>query len=90
MATRSIRILMDGVTGRLGQNQHLIRSLLAIRNEGGLSLKNGERLVPEPVLLGRNADKLAALASAHGGLPWSTDVEASPPIPRSRSISMSR
>ncbi|MBC7576155.1 Gfo/Idh/MocA family oxidoreductase [Tardiphaga sp. vice352] len=77
MATRSIRILMDGVTGRLGQNQHLIRSLLAIRNEGGLSLKNGERLVPEPVLLGRNADKLAALASAHGGLPWSTDVEAS-------------
>ena len=77
MATRSIRILMDGVTGRLGQNQHLIRSLLAIRNEGGLLLKNGDRLVPEPVLLGRNADKLAALASAHGGLQWSTDVEAS-------------
>jgi predicted dehydrogenase len=77
MASKSIRILMDGVTGRLGQNQHLIRSLLAIRNEGGLALKNGDRLVPEPVLLGRNAEKLAALAAAHGGLAWSTDVAAS-------------
>ncbi|MDB5516285.1 MAG: putative dehydrogenase [Tardiphaga sp.] len=77
MASKSIRILMDGVTGRLGQNQHLIRSLLAIRNEGGLVLANGDRLVPEPVLLGRNAEKLATLASAHGGLAWSTDVAAS-------------
>jgi len=77
MASKSIRILMDGVTGRLGQNQHLVRSLLAIRNEGGLVLANGDRLVPEPVLLGRNAEKLAALASAHGGLAWSTDVAAS-------------
>jgi predicted dehydrogenase len=77
MASKSIRILMDGVTGRLGQNQHLIRSLLAIRNEGGLVLSNGDRLVPEPVLLGRNAEKLAALATAHGGLDWSIDVAAS-------------
>jgi predicted dehydrogenase len=77
MASKSIRILMDGVTGRLGQNQHLIRSLLAIRNEGGLVLANGDRLVPEPVLLGRNAEKLAALAATHGGLDWSIDVAAS-------------
>lgn len=77
MAEKTLRILMDGVTGRLGTNQHLIRSLLAIRNEGGLSLKNGDRLIPEPVLLGRNPEKLAALAAAHGNLTWSTDAAAS-------------
>jgi predicted dehydrogenase len=76
MATRILRIAMDGVTGRLGTNQHLIRSVLAIRNEGGLPLSNGDRLMPEPVLLGRNAEKLAALAAAHGGLNWSADTAA--------------
>jgi predicted dehydrogenase len=73
---RTIRVAMDGATGRLGTNQHLIRSLLAIRNEGGLPLKSGDRLMPEPVLLGRNPEKLAALAAAHGGLAWSADVGA--------------
>ena len=67
---------MEGVTGRLGTNQHLIRSVLAIRNEGGLLLRNGDRLMPEPVLLGRNTEKLAALAVAHGGLEWSADTTA--------------
>lgn len=76
MAEKIIRIVMEGVTGRLGTNQHLIRSLLAIRSEGGLPLRNGDRLVPEPVLLGRNAEKVAALAAAHGGLKWSTDTGA--------------
>ena len=76
MATRTLRIAMDGVTGRLGTNQHLIRSVLAIRQEGGLALKNGDRLVPEPVLLGRNPEKLSALAAAHGGLKWSADTAA--------------
>ena len=76
MALRTIRIAMEGVTGRLGANQHLIRSLLAIRQEGGLPLQSGDRLMPEPVLLGRNPDKLAALAEAHGGLSWSDDVPA--------------
>jgi predicted dehydrogenase len=76
MATRTLRIAMDGVTGRLGTNQHLIRSVLAIRNEGGLALTNGDRLIPEPVLLGRNPEKLAALAAAHGGLKWSADTAA--------------
>jgi predicted dehydrogenase len=74
MAIKTLRIAMEGVTGRLGTNQHLIRSLLAIRNEGGLALKNGDRLMPEPILTGRNPDKLAALAAAHGGLQWSADV----------------
>src|SRR5438128_1409020 len=76
MAIRTIRIAMDGVTGRLGTNQHLIRALLAIRQDGGLALKNGDRLMPEPVLLGRNPDKLAALAAANGDLQWSTDAAA--------------
>lgn len=74
--TRTIRVAMDGATGRLGTNQHLIRSLLAIRKEGGLLLKNGDRLVPEPILLGRNPEKLSALAAAHGGLAWSSDPAA--------------
>jgi predicted dehydrogenase len=70
MATRTIGIVIDGATGRLGATQHL-RSLMAIRSEGGLPLDGGDRLVPEPVLLGRNPAKLAALAAAHGGLKWS-------------------
>ena len=75
MTTRIINIVIDGATGRLGATQHL-RSLMAIRSEGGLSLASGDRLVPEPVLLGRNREKLAALAAAHGGLRWSTDRDA--------------
>ena len=70
-----MKIIIDGATGRLGTTQHL-KALLAIRAEGGLALKNGERLMPEPVLLGRNPDKLATLAAAHGGLSWSDDVPA--------------
>ena len=72
MAIRKIGVVIDGATGRLGSTQHL-RSLMTIRSEGGLVLANGGRLVPEPVLLGRNPAKLAALAQAHGGLKWSTD-----------------
>src|SRR5260370_41083040 len=75
MATRSIGIAVDGATGRLGTTQHL-RALLAIRGEGGLALANGDRLIPEPVLLGRNAEKLAALALRSGGLKWSTERDA--------------
>src|SRR3954453_953705 len=75
MGERSIGVVIEGATGRLGATQHL-RSLMAIRNEGGLQLADGDRLVPEPVLLGRNAAKLAALATANGGLKWSTDRDA--------------
>src|SRR5215467_4384139 len=72
MRTHTIGIVIDGATGRLGSTQHL-RSLMAIRGEGGLPLANGDRLVPEPVLLGRDPGKLGALAAAQGGLEWSTD-----------------
>src|SRR5713226_5358807 len=75
MTSRPIGIIIEGATGRLGTTQHL-HSLLAIRSEGGLALADGDRLVPEPVLLGRNPAKLAALAAANGGLKWSTDRDA--------------
>jgi predicted dehydrogenase len=66
MATRRIGIIMHGVTGRMGLNQHLVRSVLAIRAAGGVLLSDGSRLVPDPILVGRNKDKIAALAKAHG------------------------
>jgi predicted dehydrogenase len=75
MSSRVIGVALDGATGRLGSTQHL-KSLLAIRAEGGLPLANGDRLMPEPVLLGRNAEKLAALAVSSGGLKSSTDRDA--------------
>ena len=75
MPDRKIGIVIDGATGRLGTTQHL-RALLEIRREGGLPLSNGDRLVPEPVLLGRNPEKLAALAEKSGGLNWSTDRDS--------------
>ena len=75
MATRSIGVVIDGATGRLGTTQHL-RALLDLRREGGLPLRNGDRLMPEPVLLGRDPAKLGALAEKSGGLRWSLDRDA--------------
>src|SRR5260370_22264398 len=69
MLSRRIGVVVDGATGRLGTTQHL-KALLAIRAEGGLPLADGDRLMPEPVLLGRNPEKLAALAEKSGGLQW--------------------
>jgi predicted dehydrogenase len=74
MAQRTIGIIMNGVTGRMGTNQHLIRSIVAIREQGGVVLANGDTLYPDPVLVGRSAAKLRALAQAHGIERWSTDL----------------
>ena len=73
MSTRTIGIAMNGVTGRMGRNQHLERSIVAIRDQGGVELPDGDRLMPVPVLVGRSADKLAALADAYGIERWTTD-----------------
>lgn len=73
---RTIGVIMNGVTGRMGTNQHLIRSVLAIRDEGGIELPDGTRLVPDPVLVGRNAGRLAALAERCGVERWTTDLDA--------------
>jgi predicted dehydrogenase len=75
-ATRTIGVIMNGVTGRMGTNQHLIRSVLAIREEGGIELPDGTRLVPDPVLVGRNAERLSALAERCGVERWTTDLDA--------------
>lgn len=74
--TRKIGIIMHGVTGRMGMNQHLIRSVLAIRDQGGLALASGEQLIPDPIIVGRNADKIAALAARHSVERYTTDMDA--------------
>src|SRR5918911_799166 len=68
---------MNGVTGRMGYRQHLVRSILAIREQGGLDLGDGTVLWPEPVLVGRREHALRALAEQHGLDPGniSTDVD---------------
>lgn len=71
-----IGIALNGVTGRMGYRQHLVRSLLAIREAGGLALGDGTLLWPEPILVGRSEAKLRALADRHGLTEWSTDLEA--------------
>jgi predicted dehydrogenase len=76
MRQERIGIIMHGVTGRMGMNQHLIRSVLAIRDAGGVVLSDGSRLVPDPVIVGRNAEKIEALARAHGIDRWTTDLDA--------------
>jgi len=76
MKTQSIHIIMNGVTGRMGTNQHLIRSILAIRAQGGVKLPGGGMIIPEPTLVGRNEDKLRRLSETHGGLAYSTDLDA--------------
>ncbi|HET8630718.1 MAG TPA: Gfo/Idh/MocA family oxidoreductase [Thermomicrobiales bacterium] len=76
MAERTVGVIMNGVTGRMGTNQHLVRSILAIRAQGGVALPDGDRLLPEPLLLGRDAAKLQALAATHGVARWSTDLDA--------------
>jgi predicted dehydrogenase len=73
--TQRIGIIMNGVTGRMGKNQHLIRSILAIRAQGGLALPDRDRLMPDPILLGRNPEKMEALAKETGVERWSTSLE---------------
>lgn len=74
MKQKRIGIIMNGVTGRMGTNQHLVRSIVAIRKEGGVRLADGTRLVPDPVLVGRSAEKLQALAATYGIERWTTDL----------------
>ena len=76
MATQRLGLIMHGVTGRMGMNQHLIRSIVAIRNQGGVTLSNGDKVMPDPILIGRNAEKMEALAKAHGIARWGTNLEA--------------
>ena len=82
METRQLGIILNGVTGRMGTNQHLVRSILAIIRQGGIKVHDGLRLMPDPILTGRNSEKLRALAETHGPpvlgkpLKFTTDLPA--------------
>ena len=76
MTTRTLRIAMNGITGRMGYRQHLVRSILPIREQGGITLADGTRVQIEPLLVGRNADKVREIAARHGVELWSTDLDA--------------
>ena len=75
MATKRVGIIMYGVTGRMGTNQHLVRSILEIRRQGGVMLKDGTSLMPDPILVGRDAAKLERLAKVHNLERWTTDLD---------------
>ena len=71
-----LRIAMNGVTGRMGYRQHLLRSILPIRDAGGIELPDGTRVAVEPVLVGRNQRKIVELAELHKVEHWATDLDA--------------
>jgi predicted dehydrogenase len=74
MSERRIGVIINGATGRMGTTQHMA-NLLAIAAEGGLPLRNGDRLIPELLLVGRDAARLKALAAAHGEQRWTTSLD---------------
>jgi predicted dehydrogenase len=75
MTRKVIQVALNGVTGRMGYRQHLVRSLLAIREQGGIALDDGTVLYPEPVLVGRSEDRLRAIAERHGLPRWTTSLD---------------
>src|ERR1700722_5940846 len=76
MAIQRLGVIMHGVTGRMGYNQHLVRSIAAIRSSGGVRLPNGDRVMPDPILVGRNAEKLEEIAKLHDISRHTTDLGA--------------
>lgn len=76
MSERKIGIVMNGVTGRMGKNQHLINSIAAIRRDDGVLLTDGSRLMPDPILIGRDEDRLKAVAAGAGIAKYSTELGA--------------
>ena len=75
MTTRTLRIAMNGITGRMGYRQHLLRSILPIRDQGGFTLEDGTKVQVEPILIGRNEAKVSELAELHGVEHWTTDLD---------------
>ncbi|MFG1721254.1 Gfo/Idh/MocA family protein [Micromonospora chalcea] len=76
MERTSVGIILNGVTGRMGYRQHLVRSLLAIRDQGGVPARDGSRIWPELTLVGRDENRLAAIAQRHGLSAYTTDLDA--------------
>jgi len=75
MTRKVIHVAVNGVTGRMGYRQHLVRSLLAIREQGGVRLEDGSTLYPEPILVGRSEERLRAVAERHGLERWTTHLD---------------
>src|SRR3984893_15375932 len=75
MTTKRLGVIMNGVTGRMGLNQHLIRSIIAIRDSGGVLLGDGDRMMPDPILVGRDADKVERLVKRFDVQRWTTDLD---------------
>ncbi|MFT4261919.1 MAG: Gfo/Idh/MocA family oxidoreductase [Nocardioides sp.] len=75
MTTKTLGIIMNGITGRMGYRQHLVRSILAIRDAGGIHLSDGSRLQVDPILVGRNAERVKEIADQHGISRWTTDLD---------------
>ncbi|SEI78353.1 Predicted dehydrogenase [Cyclobacterium xiamenense] len=71
-----VGIIMNGVTGRMGTNQHLMRSIVEIIKQGGVKLANGDRIMPDPVLVGRNEAKLQELSKRSGVQAYTTDLDS--------------
>jgi predicted dehydrogenase len=76
MGSSLLRIAMNGITGRMGYRQHLVRSILSIRDAGGVELPDGSRVQVEPILVGRNEAKIRRIAQEHGVEHWTTDAAA--------------
>src|SRR5690625_1481804 len=76
LKTHRIGIIMNGVTGRMGMNQHLMRSILPIIREGGVKISENEVIMPDPILVGRNEVKLKKLSEETGIEKWSTDLDS--------------
>src|SRR5690349_6660163 len=75
MKEHKIGIIMNGVTGRMGTNQHLLRSIAEIIIQGGVKINAGEAIMPDPVLIGRDENKLKKLCSLSGVQKMSTDLD---------------
>jgi predicted dehydrogenase len=82
MAQKTVGVIMNGATGRMGYRQHLVRSILAIRDQGGVLLGNGDRVQVEPILVGRREATLAELARRHGIADYTSDLDAALADPR--------
>ena len=75
MKQHTVGIIMNGVTGRMGTNQHLIRSILEIIKQGGVKIGSGETIMPDPILIGRDEDKLKKLCKLSGITKMSTNLD---------------
>jgi len=76
MKQHKVGVILNGVTGRMGTNQHLERSILAIVEQGGIKVSDDEVIMPDPILTGRNENKLKALCDKYGVEKFSTDLDA--------------